>query len=251
MSEQQPTKETQRELYEEVYRTHDEKNQRWKALCATQNLGGVQELLARAAVAPERVIDIGCGDGAILEEMSRRGVGSRFVGYEIAPAAVAFVESRNISGVERVQLFDGEELPEPDDAFDLALLHFVIDQAVAPGKLLAEARRVARYVVVAVVLDDTRRMRAKLRRGRQGRFGRLQLYNRDSIRDQLEAAGLTILAESVHAPSVRIGVFWAEGPRAKLRAYALAGARAGLHLIAPRYAERLYAHSYRAICSSA
>jgi SAM-dependent methyltransferase len=250
VSAREPTKETQRELYEEVYSTHDERNQRWKALCATQNIGRVQELLARARVKPQRVIDIGCGDGSVIEEMGARGLGSRFVGYEIAPAAVSYVQGRQIPGVERVEFFDGEVIPEPDGAFDLALLHFVIDQAIEPGKLLAEARRIAAHVFVAVVLDDTRRMRAKLRDGREGRFGSLHLYNRDSVRKQLEDAGLTILAESVGSPGVRISVFWADGPWAKARAYSLAGARLGINFVAPRYAEGLYGHSYRAICAS-
>ncbi len=251
MNRPPPTVETQRERYEEVYSTHDEKNQRWKTLCATENIGRLEDLVARAELEPQSVIDIGCGDGAVLAAMSEHGLGSRFVGYEIAPSAVSYVESRGIPGLERVQLFDGEKLAEPDDAFDLALLHFVIDQAISPAKLLAEARRVARYVFVAIVLDDNRRTRAKLREGREARFGSLHLYNRASIRDELRSAGLEILAEAVGAPSVRLGVFWAEGARGKARAYALSTARVAIHRLAPSYAERLFGHSYRAICAAA
>jgi SAM-dependent methyltransferase len=251
VSESKRTKEDQRELYEQVYSTHDEKNQRWKALCAEENIRPIDRMLREAQLAPRSVIDVGCGDGAVLAEMSRRGLGSRFVGYEIAPSAVAYVAERPIPGLERVELFDGVRLPEADGAFDLGLLHFVLDQALAPGDLLAETRRVSRYVFVSVVMDDTSRMRAKLRASRGDRFGRLQLYNRASIREQIEAANLRILAENVSAPGIREGVFWAQGPIARARAYLLVLARYGLDRAAPTYAEGLFGHSYRAICESA
>jgi SAM-dependent methyltransferase len=243
------TVESQRELYEQVYSSHDERNQRWKQLCATENIGPLQQLLSGTAIAPASVIDVGCGDGSVMAEMSRHGLGSRFVGYEIAPSAVAYTASREIPGLERVELFDGVAIAEDDDAFDLGLLHFVIDQAMSPDELLAEVRRVSRHVLVAVVLDDTRRMRAKLRNGGPDRFGRLQLYDQASIRRQLAAAGLTVLADSIQPPGLREGTFWADSLPEKARAYALAAARSGIHTLAPRYAETLFGHSYRAICA--
>jgi SAM-dependent methyltransferase len=245
------TKEGQRQLYEDVYSDHDEKNQRWKALCAAENIGPIDELLSRAGVAVRSVIDVGCGDGAVLSEMSMRGIGSTFVAYEIAPSAVSYVQARNIPGVERVRLFDGESIPEADDSFDLGVLHFVLDQALAPAELLSEVRRVARYVFVVVILDDTWRTRSKLRSGQSDRFGRLQLYNRETIREQIAGAGLSILAESVRAPGIREAVFWADGAPARTRAYALAAARYAIHRIAPAYAEGLFGHSYRAVCERA
>lgn len=248
MSHVPVTPESQRELYEHVYSSHDARNQRWKELCAAENIGPLQQLLAGTGVAPSSVIDVGCGDGSMLVAMSSRGVGSRFVGYEIAPSAVSYTASRDVPGLERVELFDGQHIPEHDDAFDLGLLHFVIDQAMAPDALLAEVSRVSRHVFVAVILDDTRRMRAKLRRGGGDRFGRLALYNQASIREQLAAAGLTILADSIRPPGLREGIFWADSLPEKARAYALAATRAGIHALAPRYAETLFGHSYRAIC---
>lgn len=249
MPDPKPTREDQEELYERVYSTHDERNQRWKALCAEENIRPIDRMLRQAGLSPRTVIDVGCGDGAVMAEMSRRGLGERFVGYEIAPSAVAYVTERAIPGVEKVELFDGVRIPEPDEAFDLGLLHYVLDQALSPGELLAETRRVSRHVFVSVVMDDTRRTRSKISAGRDDRFGRLQLYNRASIRAQIGAANLRILAEDVSAPGIREGVFWAEGPLARTRAYALCLARYGLHRAAPGYAEGLFGHSYRAICA--
>jgi ubiquinone/menaquinone biosynthesis C-methylase UbiE len=250
-NQQHLTKEAQQELYESVYSDHDEKNQRWKALCASENIGPIEEILTRAKVTPQTVIDVGCGDGAVLVEMSKRGIGRRFVAYEIAPSAVSYVEARNIPGVERVQLFDGESLPEPDSSFDLGVLHFVLDQALAPAELLKEVRRVSKYVFISVILDDTRRTRSRLRDGQGDRFGRLQLYNRATIREQIAAADLRVLAEIVRAPGMREAVFWADGPIAKSRAYLFALARYGIHRLMPAYAESLFGHSYRAVCERA
>ena len=82
MAAGKPTEEQQRELYERVYSTHDEQNQRWKALCAEENIRPIERMLRQAGVSPSSVIDVGCGDGAVLAEMSRRGLGTSFVAYE-------------------------------------------------------------------------------------------------------------------------------------------------------------------------
>jgi SAM-dependent methyltransferase len=250
MAEGKPTEEQQRELYERVYSTHDEKNQRWKALCAEENIRPIDRMLRQARLSPGSVIDVGCGDGAVLAEMSKRGLGSSFAAYEIAPSAVEYVAERAIPGVQKVQLFDGSTIPEPDGEFDLGLLHFVLDQALSPAQLLAETGRVSRHVFVSVIMDDTRRTRSRLRAGGEDRFGRLQLYNRASIREQILASGLEIVAEEVRAPGIREGVFWAEGVPARTRAYLLGMARYALHRAAPEYAQGLFGHSYRAICAS-
>lgn len=251
MDDQQPTAREQRELYERVYSDHDERNQRWKELLAEANIGPLEQMLRHADVAPQTVIDVGCGDGSILEQMSRRGIGTQFIGYEIAPAAVSYVRSRNIPGLEAVHVFDGSSVPEADDSFDLGLLHFVIDQAITPDELLRELRRVARHVLVSVMLDDTARTRGRLQHGESGRFGRIQMYNRDSIRAQLQQSGLRIVADDIRPPSMPVAVFWAAGAVDKSRAYALAAARIGLHRLAPRRAQRLFGHAYRAICDRA
>jgi len=182
--------------------------------------------------------------------MSQRDPDARFIAYEISPAAVEFVRSRNIQALERADLFDGAKLPDDDKTFDLALLNFVLEHTNDPNVLLREASRVAHNVFVSIVLDDTiLAERAAHRRGVE-LAGRTKRYSRDSARTLLRAAGLEVQRELITPPRIAVSVYWASGVAGKTKAYGSALAKNALHRVLPRPAERLFAASYRALTRS-
>ncbi len=100
-----------------------------------------------------RVIDVGCGPGALTTELVRR----------LGPDAVAavdpseqFVEAARLRhpGVD-VRLASAEDLPFADDEFDAALAQLVVHFMADPVAGLAEMRRVTRPdgVIAASVWD--------------------------------------------------------------------------------------------------
>ncbi len=92
------------------------------------------------------VLDVGCGEGHVLSELSTRGAG------EIA--GVDIVDIRANRDVP-FQLYDGRTLPFPDRRFDLVMLSFVLHHVPDDGKLplLREALRVSRGKVF--IVEDT------------------------------------------------------------------------------------------------
>jgi len=92
------------------------------------------------------VLDIGCGEGWVADELVRRRVG------EIA--VVDVVDVRRTRTLP-FSLYDGVHLPFPDARFDVAMLNFVLHHVPDERKvaLLREALRVARRTVF--VLEDT------------------------------------------------------------------------------------------------
>jgi SAM-dependent methyltransferase len=120
---------------------------RYSALLSPQfaELAGVRD--------GQRVLDVGCGPGALTAELVQR----------VGPAAVAAVdpsESFVAAARERhpevsVQRASAERLPFPDDAFDAALAQLVVHFMADPGAGVAEMRRVTRGdgVVAACVWD--------------------------------------------------------------------------------------------------
>ena len=56
-----------------------------------------------------RVLDIGCGDGALIVELSRREPSWRFAGVEIAERAVELAGGRCPDA--DIRWYDGETLP--------------------------------------------------------------------------------------------------------------------------------------------
>src|ERR1017187_8158217 len=68
---------------------------RWRALGAIGKADHVTALCRRAGVRPASTLEVGCGDGALLCELHRRGFGGRLSGVEISEAAVGIRRRRS------------------------------------------------------------------------------------------------------------------------------------------------------------
>jgi ubiquinone/menaquinone biosynthesis C-methylase UbiE len=92
------------------------------------------------------VLDVGCGEGYVLEELAARGAGELF--------GVDVVDIRQQKS-RPFRLFDGVELPFIDRRFDVVVLSFVLHHVPDDRKcaLLREAMRVCRGTVV--IVEDT------------------------------------------------------------------------------------------------
>ena len=101
----------------------------------------------------QRVLDVGCGPGALTAELVAR----------LGPAAVSAVDpsepfvaaARARNPAVSVQQAFAEQLPFPNQTFDLALAQLVVHFMSDPAGGLAEMRRVTRHdgVVAACVWD--------------------------------------------------------------------------------------------------
>ena len=79
-------------FYDEAYSQTPERAAqyaRWRALGAIGKADHVVALCERAGVRPQSTLEVGCGDGALLCELHRRGFGGLLSGVEITDAAVA------------------------------------------------------------------------------------------------------------------------------------------------------------------
>src|SRR5437764_5977716 len=107
-----------------------------------------------ARVAPgQRVLDVGCGPGALTGELVRRLGADAVVAVDPSESFVAAARARN-PGVE-IQLASAEQLPFPDGTFDAALAQLVVHFMTDPVAGLREMARVTRPggVAAACVWD--------------------------------------------------------------------------------------------------
>jgi SAM-dependent methyltransferase len=101
----------------------------------------------------QRVLDVGCGPGALTAELVRR-MGAEAVSAVEPSASFAAAARERLPEVD-VRLSAAEQLPFPDDAFDAALAQLVVHFMADPVTGLREMSRVTRPggVVAACVWD--------------------------------------------------------------------------------------------------
>jgi SAM-dependent methyltransferase len=137
-------------------RAEAERLGRWRALGARSKGAHVAALCARAGVRPRSLVEIGCGDGSLLGELSARGVAPALDGFELSAPAAEIARARDIPGAGRIEAYDGARVPAADGAYDLAVLSHVLEHVREPPRLLAEAARVGTWVLVEVPLEANR-----------------------------------------------------------------------------------------------
>lgn len=88
-----------------------------------------------------RVLEVGCGTGAILSTLNP-APGGRVHGLDIDCAALNLAQQH--APHAELTAGDAHRLPYPDASFDIALCHFVLLWLAEPARGLAEMRRVVR-----------------------------------------------------------------------------------------------------------
>ena len=242
------------DFYEEGYSqdaASAARSSRWRALGARGKADHVIALCAAAGLAPASTLEVGCGDGALLCELHRRGFGGKLSGVEIAPAAVAIARSR--AEIERVEVYDGRRLAARAGEYELGILSHVLEHVHEPAALLAEVARACGAVVVEVPLEDNLSARRAGKRAHAAEVGHLHRLSRTAARAIAGEAGLRVAGELEDALPREVYRFLASSAGAatlagEAKASAKWALRAGPHRVAPGLARRLFTVHYACLC---
>jgi ubiquinone/menaquinone biosynthesis C-methylase UbiE len=112
-----------------------------------------RETLARFRINPtDSVLDVGCGTGALLCQLSASYPQARLAGIDPSPEMLVIARARLPPGIELKQSW-AEGIPYPDDAFHVVVscnvLHYIREPLVA----LREMLRVLRPEGTLVITD--------------------------------------------------------------------------------------------------
>ena len=112
-----------------------------------------RETMKRLPLRPgDRLIDIGCGTGALLHALSEANGEASLVGVDPTPEMMRIARERLPPAV-RLVLGRGERLPFRDESFDVAVSASVFHYFRQPRVALAEIARVLRPRGLVVITD--------------------------------------------------------------------------------------------------
>ena len=92
-----------------------------------------------------RVLEIGCGTGAITRALAARPQVAEVIGVEPSPGLVrrAREHAASLPAVSFLEA-DGRDVPLPDESFDVVVVHTVLSHVPGPERVVAEAHRLLR-----------------------------------------------------------------------------------------------------------
>ncbi|HEY4428407.1 MAG TPA: class I SAM-dependent methyltransferase [Solirubrobacteraceae bacterium] len=236
-------------FYDDAYstgRSEAELYSRWRALGAVGKADHVIALCRRVGIAPSSTLEIGCGDGALLSELHRRGFGGRLSGLEITDAAVRLARER--PEIDAVDRYDGLHIAAPDGAHDLGLLSHVLEHVADPAALVREAARTSRAVLFEVPLEANWSARRPRKREHATEVGHLQRLDLAAARAMIAGAGLSRAGELEDPLPLAVHRFFAATATGQAAASARWAVRASLHRASPGLARRLFTVHYACLC---
>src|SRR5689334_3979027 len=98
------------------------------------------ERLANLVADGEAVLDLGCGDGTLLEMIRTAAPNARLSGIDLSDGELALARERLPDAV--LHRARAQELPLEDASVDLVVCHMALMLMDEPERVLAEARRV-------------------------------------------------------------------------------------------------------------
>jgi ubiquinone/menaquinone biosynthesis C-methylase UbiE len=174
--------------YNQFYEQNDDA---WRMLGAKAKAKNITEVCS--TLKPEKVLEVGAGDGSILHFLNEWGFGKELYALEIADTGVEVIKKRNLARVKEVKTFDGYKIPYADSSFDLVILAHVLEHVEHERLLIRELKRVAKHIVIEVPLDYRfgvdKRMKHFLN------YGHINMYTPTSLRFLLQTEGLEVLAD--------------------------------------------------------
>lgn len=175
----------------------------WRRLGALDKSSNIINLCKELDI--EKALEIGAGDGGVLQQLSLRGFANELYGIEISKSGVDTIKNKKINRLIRCDLYDGYTIPYQDNEFDLAILSHVVEHLEYPRQVLYEAKRVAKYVLVEVPLEDNVRLSKNFV---NDKVGHINFYSPKTIRRLLQTCGMEVIDQKVSVPSKEVHMFF-------------------------------------------
>lgn len=211
----------------------------WRRLAAHDKVNNLQAMLRFESVSS--VLEVGCGTGAVLAEVARRGVGQQHFGVDISdPSEHADTEGTSV----QLQRYDGDKLPFDDRSFDLVFASHVIEHVPDPRGFLAEMARVASHLIYLEVPCEL-----TIRAGRRSlqpsvSTGHINFYTPESFLLLLQTSDLEVQSLKLFDHSLEVLQF----DKSTAKGWIHKVLRQSAFLMNPVFASRVFTFHCGALC---
>ncbi len=143
----------------------------------------------------KKVLEVGAGDGSILKFLDDWSFSPEMHALEISQTGLDLIAAKNIRSLNSLNLFDGYQIPFPDNEFDLVILSHVLEHVEFERMLLREIKRVSKHVVIEVPKDYRYGVDKKIKHFLN--YGHINIYTPTSLRFLVKSEGFEVLADKI------------------------------------------------------
>jgi ubiquinone/menaquinone biosynthesis C-methylase UbiE len=212
----------------------------WRHICAMDKVSNIQALLGGKNVGS--VLEIGCGTGAVLSELRKRGVGASHQGIDLAePDKHVDPDARDLSLLE----YDGETIPFPNDSFDFAYASHVVEHVLNPRGFIGEISRVTRRLVYLEIPCELHARTKHSDMQNTLNIGHINSYSPESFSMLCQTAGLKIIDSQLFDHSFDVHAFHSSSTKAVLKMKI----RRALLSAHPIFASRIFTYHFGVLCA--
>lgn len=176
--------------YDDFYLGRDEQ---WRMLGAKYKAKNILDVCKGFEF--KKVLEVGAGDGSILQHLDRMNSFPEMHAIEISESGIEQIKARKLNNLKSVNIFDGYHIPFEDNEFDLVILAHVLEHVEFERMLLREIKRVSKHLILEVPCDYRydvdKRMKHFLN------YGHINLYTPSSIRFLVQSEGFEVLSDKV------------------------------------------------------
>jgi SAM-dependent methyltransferase len=221
----------------------DETTLRWYRICALDKVANIASSLESVGTRGiERVLEVGCGTGAVLLEAKRAGIGTEHLGIDLADPDMHRQPGLSEAGIA-LSTYDGVTIPFEDASFDLVYASHVLEHVPDERGFLAELARVcAGWIYIEVPCEVHLRTSMRALQTTLG-IGHINAYTPETLALTLTTSGLPPVETQIFDHSDEIYAF-TSGP---LKARAKAALRRSMLAASPRLASRLLTYHVGAL----
>ena len=181
-------------LHINVKETSYEVPTEWRMLGAKGKAEHVIKLCAQNNITPERVLEVGAGDGAILRCLAENRFCDHLHALEISQSGVDVILKQGIPGLISCRTFDGYNLPFEDKYFDVVVLSHVLEHVEYERALLREISRVSKYQVIEIPMDCNA-LKDEVYHLLGPSYGHINAHTPDSLRFLLATENFSVIDE--------------------------------------------------------